>query len=312
MSTATASVSVCIIAATWSPQLDHLINRGLTSQSLAPAEIVVVVEGDVSKPTTRNTPTAYPSVWVEVPRGRGFAYNRNRALDWASQPIVAFVDDDCWPQPDWLKLLVGALERTDAAASMGCVEVAPSNRLGRAFAALGYPAGGTLGFEMMYGVDGNGRTTGLCTLNCAIRRQVLDALGGFDEALTAGGEDTDLSHRLRRQRAEIVYEPRAIVSHPPRSTMGSITRWFFRKGMAEWQFVRMVDDVRPYLRRRKARQWMVLRASLSREDASLVVAMMFYGLAISAVGRRWEKRRRRTGVSTQPEVAATEVFPPGE
>jgi GT2 family glycosyltransferase len=52
------------------------------------------------------------------------------------------------------------------------------------------------------------------TCNIAYPRALLEALGGFDEALRGpGGEDTDLALRARAAGAELVPVPEAIVNH---------------------------------------------------------------------------------------------------
>jgi cellulose synthase/poly-beta-1,6-N-acetylglucosamine synthase-like glycosyltransferase len=63
----------------------------------------------------------------------------------------------------------------------------------------------------------------LPNVNMAIRRAVVDDIGGYDEACSAG-EDADLSIRAARGGWAIFYEPRARVYHEPRPDLASLLR----------------------------------------------------------------------------------------
>lgn len=129
---------------------------------------------------------------------RGPAANRNHGARAASGEWIAFVDDDCEPQPGWVDALA-------AVAEGGCDVVE-----GRTVA----PGARDTPFEEHV----ENLTGGLLwSCNLAIRRERFLELGGFDEDFReAGGEDMEFAWRLARAGWAIRFAPEALVHHPPR------------------------------------------------------------------------------------------------
>ncbi len=81
-------------------------------------------------------------------------------------------------------------------------------------------------------------------------RQILDAVGGFDERLGAGSgfpaaDDNDLGFRLLKNGYEIVYVPEAVVYHRawrPRSEYLSM-RWRYGRGKGGFYAKHLASDV---------------------------------------------------------------------
>jgi cellulose synthase/poly-beta-1,6-N-acetylglucosamine synthase-like glycosyltransferase len=69
----------------------------------------------------------------------------------------------------------------------------------------------------------------LAGANMAIRRQALDATGGFDPKCQTG-EDVDLSIRISRAGWELWYEPEAVVNHQDPHTFRQMLRQWFGYG----------------------------------------------------------------------------------
>lgn len=140
----------------------------------------------------------------------GLSRARNAGVAATSRPVVAFTDDDCRPAADW----TAVVERAFADPRVGLVT-------GRVLA-VGQGAGARLSTRdatgrrrfcgpTRPGVVGHGA-------NMALRRTVLDQLGGFDEFLGAGGplraaDDWDAFWRVLRLGWEAVYEPDSVVTH---------------------------------------------------------------------------------------------------
>jgi len=158
---------------------------------------------------------------VRTPVNSGPATARNIGWRRASGQLIAFIDDDCVPQPGWLEALAGAF-----AADVGSDGKAtgPGRTLGAGDAEIGIVQGTTLPlpeqaagrgpFAVFVWVDRDqGRYE---TCNIAYRRSLLERLGGFDESFgTVGGapvwgEDVDLGWRAREAGARIVFEPAAL------------------------------------------------------------------------------------------------------
>lgn len=116
---------------------------------------------------------------VEDHERRGPAWARNRGWQESNAEWIAFLDDDVTVGPTWCRDLVDDIEREpDAGASTGRVTVPlPSERP---------PTDWERNVKAL-------ETARWITADCAIRRDVLSAVGGFDERFRrAYREDSDL------------------------------------------------------------------------------------------------------------------------
>jgi GT2 family glycosyltransferase len=114
---------------------------------------------------------------------------------------VAFTDDDCRPEPEWLETMLAAGHRRAGAIVQGTTRPDPFEReLLRAIHARTQDITPPVIFAQ--------------TCNILYPRAVLEAAGGFDEQVpTAAGEDTDLALRARAAGTDYVAEPAAVVNH---------------------------------------------------------------------------------------------------
>jgi GT2 family glycosyltransferase len=134
-------------------------------------------------------------------RGTGPAVKRNLGWRAATAPLVAFIDDDCRPAPDWLACLLAEAQRRDGAIVQGATQADP--------------------FEVEVLASPHARTQRVKpphdfaqTCNIAYPRELLERVNGLDENLPApAGEDTDLAVRARAAGAELVAAPDAVVYH---------------------------------------------------------------------------------------------------
>ena len=127
--------------------------------------------------------------------------SRQRNIGWraARGPLVAFTDDDCRPEPDWLERLVAAARAAPGAVVQGSTRPDPLES--RVFAA---PHVRTLHIDPVNAYRQ--------TCNILYARALLERLGGFDERAVAG-EDVGLSLRAEAAGAEIVPAAGARVYH---------------------------------------------------------------------------------------------------
>jgi glycosyltransferase involved in cell wall biosynthesis len=140
----------------------------------------------------------------------GLTRARNAGWRAASSAIVAFTDDDCYPAPDLISVV---LDRFDGDVKLGFLAgaVLPHDRTDArvAFAA---------GSEPIEIVPGGFVTPGLVlSANLAFRRTALEAVEGFDPFFeyTHGlaGEDVDAAARVSVAGWIGRYDPDAIVHH---------------------------------------------------------------------------------------------------
>jgi GT2 family glycosyltransferase len=189
-------------------------------------QCVVVEETDTPQPVGEGI--EYHAIPV---RNLGFGYARNRALEYARNPLIIFTDDDCRVHRRWVRELVRPLiEEIRISAVSGAVFVPPCGPVGKCENIIGFPGGGLKYFHAASGKIVKRSTFSTC--NCAIRRTAIDTEGDFDESMKYGGEDERLSRRIA-ESGTIVYNPDAIVYHQPRDSLRGVFRWFVRRGFAE-------------------------------------------------------------------------------
>lgn len=130
---------------------------------------------------------------------RGPAAARNRGWRAARGRIVAFTDDDCLPQPEWLSAALAYFRRGAQVATGQLRMPLPDNPTSyeRTTAFL--------------------ETAEFITANCFCRKSALERVGGFEEAFDiAWREDSDLQFKLIRAGIPISRCPEAVIVHPMR------------------------------------------------------------------------------------------------
>ena len=100
-------------------QRESTLGRALKSalnQTFPAAEVIVVDDG--STDGTRELLRSYPSVRTVWQHQAGSAAARNRGVQVAAAPWIAFLDSDDWWEPDHLERLASAIEETEGRADL--------------------------------------------------------------------------------------------------------------------------------------------------------------------------------------------------
>lgn len=141
---------------------------------------------------------------------------RNAGAAMAASEVFAFTDADCLPDPDWLQSGVRTLLAGHGRHVVGGdVRVAqPSIRTGTAL--YQYASG----FQQAENIARKGFTA---TANLFCLAQQFSAVGPFDERLLSGA-DREWSWRAGLQGLEVVFDPGALVTTAPRTTLPSAIR----------------------------------------------------------------------------------------
>jgi GT2 family glycosyltransferase len=208
-------------------QLDRLL-AGLDHQTVSSGAFELVVADDGSPRSPVVGRRAYPTRVVRQPDD-GFRPARARNLGAAASTgrVVVFLDQDCIPTPDYLRLVA------DAATSPWSLVV--GHRLHADLDGWRPPAvaewlvrGGPQPRvipEPGWLLDGYARTAGLTrpddhayqlVLGAAVslHRHLFDLLGGFDPTFCVyGGEDWDIGHRALTAGADLRWLDDAVVWH---------------------------------------------------------------------------------------------------
>jgi len=277
----TPVVTFGVIARRRIDALDRLIAHisSLPGESV-PQIIVAVESSDVSEPTERHEDAV---LWIDVPAKRGLGYNRNRVIDATHGDVLVWTDDDCLPEAGWLEALLAALRDPTIDAAAGTIRIPPAGFVGDSISALGFPAGGSAGYATMFPVHEDGTTDNLPSGNCAIRTRVVRELGGFDESMTLGGEDTEFSYRLRESGHRIALCEDAVVTHPARASIVEFCAWSYRRGRAKRQFARKVP-VGGFVGNRLASYGRILRSNATDPKIVLIAPLLAANIALQACG----------------------------
>jgi GT2 family glycosyltransferase len=273
----------------------------LAAQTRAPAEIVVADNGsrDGSLALLR---AHHPDVRIlELGHNFGFAGGANRGVAATSAPWACVLNSDATPAPDWLEQLMAAArdERTWAlgsvlvSASSGRIESAGDQYDPAGFAykllrdhpldalpAEPYPVFAAPGAAPVF------------------RRDVFDALGGYEERFFLYYEDVDLAFRAVLAGYHALLVPRAQVVHRLGATTRSHARArFYVARNSVWCAIRCMPELRP---RVLARRWASeLRSNRPRRLVAVEIAGRV--AALIQLPRIWRDRR---------SIQAARVAPP--
>lgn len=267
----------------------------------------VILVDDASTDGSAALAASSPYRVIPMAANRGPARCRNAGAAHAQGDILVFTDADCRVHPQWLDAFAHAMADGDAAAVMGRLELMPSTVLGDAISALGFPAGGSVGFSKIWRVDAAGFTQSLSTCNCAVTRTAFDHVGGFDEGFPyAGGEDSYLAHALDQCGYRIRYCPAAVAWHPARDRLGDFFVWQFRRGISSYLFAKRVVNKQGFLRLRAWSTANVIRHSRGESRFPLVMGLLAASVAAQLAGfvhaRIKDKRGMlKTKIHTQTE-----------
>lgn len=157
-------------------------------------------------------------VWPEfvriVPTGPiGPAEKRDLSIKLAKGEILAFIDDDAFPRPDWLINAVHHFTKPEVAAVGGpAVTAASDNIWQKASGAVfeSYLGGG--GVTYRYLPRTLREVDDFPSVNLFVRKDVFTEVGGFDCAYYPG-EDTKLCLEIVKLGKRIIYDPDVTVWH---------------------------------------------------------------------------------------------------
>lgn len=158
--------------------------------------------------------------------GGGASRNRNKGIEVAQGDLVAFTDDDCVVDQQWLRCIIKALLK-DPEVGAVCGKCLPlwkqdpprylKNSISKA-----------IELNHVFGIEERAYLKEVHTVmghNMAFKKKIFDKVGLFDPSLGPNvrkgypllryyaGNDVEISLRLRRHGYKILYEPRAIVYH---------------------------------------------------------------------------------------------------
>ncbi len=269
-------------------------------------------------PDEKDKVHSWPKTKIILSGKVGPAEKRDLALKYASGKILAFLDDDAYPEKDWLKKMV-PLFRNGSVAGVGGPAITPSSDgilqqvSGAIFESY---LGGGFARNRYLPIGEKKEIDDWPTVNFLVWKEAFSEAGGFNCAYWPG-EDTKLCLDFLNAGYKLLYNPRGIVYHHRRSDLfkhfkqignyalhrGYFTKIYPKTSLKFGYFVPTLFDI--YL--------VILALSfIWHWDfgfwISLPLTIYFFGLIIDAVIISFRWKNILVGLITIPMIFLTHVW----
>ncbi|HYT17155.1 MAG TPA: glycosyltransferase [Thermoplasmata archaeon] len=196
---------------------------GLEQLDYPDYEVIVVNDG-----STDGTPQIASEYQVRLitTKNQGLSAARNVGIRAAAGEIVAFIDDDAYPEIHWLRFLALAFLEGKY-VGVGGPNLPPPDDGWMADAVANAPGGPNpvlLSDTVAEHIPG---------CNMAFRKDALEAIDGFDSRFRSAGDDVDVCWRLRDRGGLLGYSAAAVVWHHRRRSIRRFWRQQVGYGKAE-------------------------------------------------------------------------------
>jgi glycosyltransferase involved in cell wall biosynthesis len=283
--------------------------QSLVNQSIPTSEFEVIVVGDGPNNATLFALLPFFKKqelrlsYLETPKKMGPAAARNFGWRVASSDLIAFTDDDCLPDKNWLRAFIEVFEQTAAPVALtGKTEVPLS----------GNPTDAELNTAHLGSAE-------FITANCACHKAVLLTVGGFDQSYQlAWREDSDLHFKLLTRGINIIPVPEAKVVHPVRKSQWGQSIKEQKKGVYDALLFRKF----PELYRSKIKNstiwnyylinlfWLLLAAGLFLQNVILIWTSSLGLLVLLGIFLLKRIRKTNKGLSHLLEMTFTSMLIP--
>ena len=197
---------------------------------------VIIVDDGSAIPLADLIPSRFDGLAVTILRipnaGPGAA--RNAGARHARGRLLAFTDDDCMPQPSWLRMLENCAERNPGrligGRTINALRRNPWSTTSQVVCDMAYN---------FYNADPESPRF-FASNNMAIPADLFAAIGGFlGEIFRVASEDRELCDRWRHAGHALAYAPDAIVEHAHELGLRSFCEQHFRYGRGAMRYHRI-------------------------------------------------------------------------
>ena len=231
--------------------------------------------------------TYHRSVQTIVQEGRGVASAKNAGWRAARSEIVCCIDDDCYPEENFLDAMFQSFNEDREVGFVGgrILLHDPTDRritIQESLEPLSFSAGSFIRPGVIQGA------------NIAYRRAALQSVGGFDPWFGAGaiysGDETELMARLSAAGWKGAYNPKPVVYHHHGRKSAS----------DEWRLMRWYDRGRgafyaKFMLNRNTRDVYIKNWFLTRRNHSWKTTALEIAAGLDYVARAFRARRPLTG-----------------
>jgi GT2 family glycosyltransferase len=189
-------------------------------------EVIVVDDG--STDSTARIVREYGFRLITTPN-RGLSHARNTGLVAATGEIIAYIDDDAYPDPHWLTYLASTFLNPAGQnfAGVGGPNIAPPGD-GLIADCVTHAPGGPVHVLLTHR-----EAEHIPGCNMAFRVGALQSIGGFDPQFRVAGDDVDVCWRLQQKGWSLGFSPSAVVWHHRRNSIKTYWRQQRGYGKAE-------------------------------------------------------------------------------
>jgi glycosyltransferase involved in cell wall biosynthesis len=296
-------LSVVICTRNRATQLAQTLKRIEALRSQLRWELIVVDNG--STDGTSAVVAGYAAVCdhpmqIILNQGRGVSCAKNAGWQATRSPIVACIDDDCYPEADYLDSIFECFSRDPKLGFVGgrILLHDPTDRritIQESLEPLSFPPGSFIRHGVIQGA------------NVAYRRAAISEVGGFDPWFGAGalysGDETELMARISAAGWNGAYDPKPVVyHHHGRKTAKDewrLMRWYDRGRGAYYAKCMLNREMRKvYLK-----NWLLTRQHHSwRTTALEIAAGLEYLLRVSVTRRSSRKEDHNVLRARRPKT----------
>jgi hypothetical protein len=166
-------------------------------------EVIVVNDGSTDETEVIVKEYDFRLISIE---NQGLSNARNVGLQAATGEIVAYIDDDAFPDEHWLKYIAAKFLATDC-AGVGGPNIAPPCDSKISDCIMNAPGG------PIHVLVSDHEAEHIPGCNMAFRKDCLKAIGGFDQKFKIAGDDVDLCWRMQQYGLWLAFSPAARVWH---------------------------------------------------------------------------------------------------